>query len=118
MKVPYAERAFVDMNKLIGYCLNPQHSRGRHKARVFAAALGLTAEAAAELRDALLAAVCSCESAPAEVDQYGQRYTVDFLLRRGRQAAKIRSAWIILHEEDYPKLISCYVMREQDDEAT
>lgn len=27
-------------HKLTGYCLNPEHPRGKHKARVFASALG------------------------------------------------------------------------------
>ncbi|WP_200235400.1 DUF6883 domain-containing protein [Thiohalocapsa halophila] len=43
MKLPNANQAVVDLEKLRGYCLNPAHPRGRHKARVFAAALGITA---------------------------------------------------------------------------
>ncbi len=42
MKLPNGERAVVDIIKLQDYCLNPAHPRGQHKARVFAAALGLT----------------------------------------------------------------------------
>ena len=38
----------VDLLKLTGYCLNPEHPRGKHKARVFAT-LGFTAENAEEL---------------------------------------------------------------------
>ncbi len=41
MKLPNGERAVVDVAKLTQYCLNPQHVDGKHKARVFAAALGL-----------------------------------------------------------------------------
>jgi hypothetical protein len=36
MKLPNGDRAIVDLEKLRAYCLNPQHPRGRHKARVFA----------------------------------------------------------------------------------
>ena len=32
MKIPNAERAIVDIRKLRGYCLNPQHVKGKHKA--------------------------------------------------------------------------------------
>ncbi|WP_367268233.1 DUF6883 domain-containing protein [uncultured Thiohalocapsa sp.] len=39
-RLPNADQAAVDLDKLRGYCLNPAHPRGRHKARVFAAALG------------------------------------------------------------------------------
>ena len=54
MRLPNAERAVVDIEKLRDYCLSGEHPRGRHKARVFAAALGLTADHAEFLRDALL----------------------------------------------------------------
>ena len=37
MKMPGGEAAIVDLAKLTGYCLNPEHPRGKHKARVFAA---------------------------------------------------------------------------------
>lgn len=57
MKVPNAERAVVDIHKLRDYCLNPLHDEGKHKARLFAAALGMTADNAEELRDTLLEAV-------------------------------------------------------------
>jgi hypothetical protein len=36
MKLPGADVAIVDVEKLTGYCLNPEHPRGKHKARVFA----------------------------------------------------------------------------------
>jgi len=44
MKLPGGEDAIVDPEKLTGYCLNPEHPRGKHKARVFATALGFTSE--------------------------------------------------------------------------
>lgn len=56
MKMPGGEAAIVDRVKLTEYCLNPEHPRGKHKARVFAAALGFTAGHADELRTALLTA--------------------------------------------------------------
>jgi hypothetical protein len=49
-----------------GYCLNVIHPRGQHKARVFASALGLTAEDAEFLRDALLNAAKSYDAVPNE----------------------------------------------------
>jgi hypothetical protein len=41
MKLPNAERAFVDIAKLRDYSLNAEHKEGKHKALVFPAALGL-----------------------------------------------------------------------------
>ena len=52
MRLPGGDAAIVDLDKLTGYCLNPDHPRGKHKARVFAATLGLTSEHAVILRTA------------------------------------------------------------------
>ena len=62
MPMPHAERAVVDIRKLRHYCLSPMHDEGQHKARVFAAALGLTADDAEELRVFLLQAVKTSEA--------------------------------------------------------
>jgi hypothetical protein len=42
MRLPNGDQAIVEIVKLRDYCLSPTHPRGRHKARVFAAVLGLT----------------------------------------------------------------------------
>lgn len=47
--MPGGDAAIADRRKLIGYCLNPKHPRGKHEARVFAT-LGFTAENADALR--------------------------------------------------------------------
>lgn len=109
MKLPNADRAVVAREKLADYCLNPQHPRGRHKARVFAAALGLTLADADELRNALLLAARAYDPTPTEQDSYGQRYVVDFTMIRGAKQATIRSSWIVRSDEDFPRLVSCYV---------
>ena len=55
MKMPGGDAAIVERQKLTGYCLNAEHPRGKHKARVFAT-LGFTVRNA-DLRAALLGAV-------------------------------------------------------------
>lgn len=66
------------MRKLRDYCLNPDHRRDKHKARVFASALGLTNEDAPALRRVLLRAAQSEEAKQARTDEYGTRYVLDF----------------------------------------
>lgn len=78
MRVPNAENAVVDIRKLRDYCLNPNHDEGKHKARMFAAAFGLTAKDAEVLRVVFLAAVQNNDANPGRFDHFGQRYTVDF----------------------------------------
>ena len=66
MKLPNAERAVVESEKLWDYCLNLAHPRGRHKARVFLSSCGMSAEHAHVLRDALLDAALNSEAEAGE----------------------------------------------------
>ena len=109
-KLPNAENAVVEVRKLRDYCLSPEHPRGKHKARVFASALGLTADDAEELHEALLSAALSEEATPAEEDEYGQRYMLDFEMETEAGSATVRSGWIVRRAEDFPRLTSCFVL--------
>jgi hypothetical protein len=53
MRLPNGDHAVVERAKFTGYCLNRDHPRGRHKARVFESALGLTERDVDILRDTL-----------------------------------------------------------------
>ena len=110
MRLPNADRAIVEIEKLRDYCLSSSHPRGRHKARVFVTALGITADNAEELRQAILAAIITEATSLTERDEYGQRYTVDFLMSRQGKEATIRTSWIVRSGEIYPRLTSCYVL--------
>ncbi len=110
MKLPNSERVVVDVAKLRDYCLNPDHPRGRHKARAFTAAIGLTADQAEELRDALLEAAHTEEAIATDQDEYGQRYVVDFTMNGPAGQARVRSGWIVRRGEDFARLTSCFVL--------
>ena len=86
MKMPGGDAAIVDREKLTGYCLNPEHPRGKHKARVFATALGFTAENADLLRAALLTAAATADAQPAASDRFGDRYVIEFEIEGARGA--------------------------------
>jgi len=109
MSVPNATQAHVDREKLRGYCLSRDHPRGRHKARVFESALGLTAEDVDFLRDALLVAVQSHDAIPTLRDEFGQRYVVGFVVTATFRQADVRSTWIVRTSEDFPRFVSCFV---------
>ena len=108
VKLPNSGDAVVDVRKLRDYCLSPRHPRGRHKARVFVSALGLTANDAEELRAALLSAALSEEAVPAENDEYGERYMLDFEMETEVGEATVRSSWIVRRGEGFPRLTSCW----------
>ncbi len=108
MTIPNAEHASVDLRKLRDYCLNPQHSEGKHKARLFIAALGLTAADAEALRAAVLQAVKTQDAQLGRHDSFGQRYTVDFLFEWHGKQALVRSGWICEKDSEPPRLTTCY----------
>ena len=54
-RLPFHDRAVIDLRKIEDYCLSPTHLRGRHKARVSREALNLNRSDARWLRDRLLA---------------------------------------------------------------
>ncbi len=114
MKIPNAERAVVDIRKLKDYCLNPQHHRGKHKARLFTSLLNMDADDAEGLRNALLEAAKNQDAQLAEKDAYGQRYTLDFTLNWRNKQATIRSAWIIGTNSGIPKLTTAFPLTNQD----
>ena len=109
MKLPNGELGVVELAKLRVYSLSPVHPEGKHKARVFAAALGLTQADAERLREQLLAASKEQDCVSGLMDEHGQRYIVDFTATFRGKSAHLRSAWNVRPEENFPRLVSCYV---------
>ena len=112
MLLPNAECAFIETRKLAEYSLDPTHPVGRHKAIVFRSALGFTAENVGTLRDLLLRAVLVHDAALGRLDEFGQRYTVDFPVTTSVGTANLRSAWIVRPDEDFPRLTTCFVLAD------
>jgi hypothetical protein len=111
MKLPHAEVAVINLIKLRDYSLNPNHPRGKHKARLFAAILGLTEQDAELLKSYILQAIQQTSAVPGDIDEYGQRYRVDFVLTHHQNTATVRTTWIVRPEETFPRLVSCYIVR-------
>lgn len=109
MTLPNGERAVVDVAKLRDYCLNPKHEDGKHKARVFAAALGLGRADAGWLREQLLKAAASGSCVMVSESRFGTLYVLDFLVSTRSGSAVVRSGWIVRYSEDFPRLTTCYV---------
>lgn len=109
-RLPNPENTIIEDAKLAGYCLNPNHVDGKHKARVFASALDLTLENSDELKQALLFAVKSDEAVPDKANAYGQKYIIDFSYTRGDKTATIHSVWMVDNNENIPRLVTCYIL--------
>ena len=113
MTIPNAEHAIIDIHKLRDYTLNPQHRIGRYKARLFIALLGITRMDAEALQDILLEVVRTHEAELGERDVHGQRYRLDFTLTWYGRRALIRSVWNIRSDEQNPRLVTCYPLKEE-----
>jgi hypothetical protein len=109
MKLPNGHRAIVEINKLRDYCLNPNHEEGKHKARVFASALGLVAADAEWMCNQLLKAALREDANLTSNSRFGSLYVLDFELKTDVGSATVRSGWIVRHREDFPRLTTCYV---------
>ena len=110
MKVPSGTRAEIG-DKLEEYSLNPDHREGRHKARVFASVLGITRENSDVLESAVKTAATSSGAVEERGDNgFGKVYLIRFPLHTVKGSAMILTAWIIRHEEDFPRLTTCYIL--------
>lgn len=108
-RLPNAARAEVPLEKLRDYSLNPLHDEGKHKARVFLAAMGFTQANAEELRALVLDAAHNREATPGKLLPQGQMYVLEFQAQGLRGLVTIRTAWIVARGTDLPRLVTCYV---------
>ena len=112
MRLPNAENAVLDIEKLRDYCLNPNHPEGKHKARVFFDKLGIRQNDAEDLRNAILEGVLVAEAVEQKQSSFGRRFVVDLVISRGEgvvlSSALVRTAWIIREGEDFPRLTTCF----------
>lgn len=108
MRLPRAAEAVVPRSKLTGYALSPTHSRGRHKARVFAATLAITADDWAYLRGQIRVAVIDAPIRGRRVTPFGLAYEVPISVRglNGR-IARVITTWVVQGEAP-PRLTSTW----------
>jgi hypothetical protein len=80
MKLPTGDRAVIPIEKLLGYCLNPNHSKGKHKARVFKSALGITADNVEMLVQLIQLAAVQGEVVQTRTTDFGQEFKLDWAI--------------------------------------
>ena len=110
MKLPNALAADLG-TKVEDYILNPEHREGKHKARLFESVLGITRSNADVLKNAILSAAANSDNVERRGDNgHGDVYVVCFTMETGRGAAAVLTAWIVLYGEDFPRLVTCYIL--------
>jgi hypothetical protein len=109
-QLPGHERAAIDPAKLREYCLSPHHETGRHKARVFASALGIGQEDWLYLAERLHAGLPGAGVSRIEPTPWGVRYEVVMMVDGLNGATQpVKTAWFIDQGGDIPRLSSAYV---------
>jgi hypothetical protein len=109
MKLPNPHKAVVEIGKLRDYSLNVNHTVGKHKARVFKAALGLTVQQADWLRNRALEVAVTGDARPGTSSVFGDTYVIDAWITYKGRTALVRFSWIVEFGTDFPRLTSCYV---------
>ena len=109
MKLPNPHKAVVEIGKLRNYSLNVDHPVGKHKARVFKAALGLTVQQADWLRNRALELAFTGEVVAGSRIVFGDTYVIDAWITYKGKTALVRFSWIVEFGTDFPRLTSCYV---------
>jgi hypothetical protein len=107
MKLPNNDRAILG-DKLERYCLNIQHTQGKHKALLFQKKLGITFENKEILEQALIQAIKKNDAIIYKQDRYGVHYDVKFSLQTEVGNSLILSSWIIRQNETFPRLTNAY----------
>jgi hypothetical protein len=108
MKLPNGNHAVISMEKLRGYCLNPEHPSGKHKARVFASALEITAKSAENLRELIARAAIEGEVIQQESTEFGRLFKVDWALPNDDQVI-LRTLWEVTLDYPQPRLVSAFI---------
>ena len=108
MRLPAAERAYVEPAKVRDYLLSPAHPEGRSKAAFFGV-LGYTrANWPRLLRD--LERVAQSDGARPDMPTcYGQPFELGVILEgpSGRSAYLV-TVWMVRLDEDFPRFVTAY----------
>ncbi|MFY9622435.1 MAG: DUF6883 domain-containing protein [Pyrinomonadaceae bacterium] len=108
MRLPNAEHAIIEREKITEYLLNPVHRYGASKARFFAG-FGFALEAWDVLARALREHAQRHEVSRTYQTRWGRRFEIDGALNAldGRQP-RIRSVWQLDDGDIAPRLITAY----------
>ncbi len=112
MKLPNADKAIVEREKIVEYLLNPFHRHGAGKAQ-FLSRFGFRVDDWEKLAAALREHGAAQTVADVHETGHGPRYVVEGPLRTpaGRRP-RIRSVWQRDHGEVAPRLITAYPLEE------
>jgi hypothetical protein len=108
LKLPNADAAIIDADKLHGYLLSREHPVGRFKASYFRT-LGYSDKNWAQFESDLRKFHLSEDVSEVVGSPYGAKYVIRANLKGPNgETAELVSVWIILTDEDIPRFVTAY----------
>jgi uncharacterized protein DUF6883 len=96
----------IAADKIADYVLSPSHPDGRGKA-AYLAVLGYTRDDWRQLESDLRSQHVVLDAAPGRASPYGVKYEiVGNLTGPNGRTGRIRTVWIVRHDEDVPRLVT------------
>ena len=115
MKLPHREHAYIPREKITGYLLNPEHPKGRGKAKFFTS-FGYSLTQWEKLKEALLQHMNTHDVSYSEKTPFGTRHVIEgkIFTPIGR-TPKVRVVWFIEMSGTQPRLVTAYPIEVNDD---
>lgn len=108
MRLPNAEEAQIDRNKLKRYLLSETHPVGRSKAKFFRGA-GFDESKGVVLEQELIAIAKTEEVVETVSSRHGVKFVVDGTANTpSGKRIKLRTVWIIERGQDRPRFVTTY----------
>ena len=106
MKLPNRENVVIEASKLTDYLLNPEHKRGRQKARLLMKC-GYSRDNWQQLEVDIRRFHLNADVSRVRDTPYGKRYEIKAsLMTPSGRALLVTTAWQIDIGKDYPRLIT------------
>ena len=107
-KLPYAEIAIIEGEKLRGYVLSSAHPVGRFKAAFFSR-FGYSAENWEAFEGRLRELILSQDVTRVEETRYGRKFVVEgSLASLSGETVQIVTVWVILKGESIPRFVTAH----------
>ncbi|RLA94145.1 MAG: hypothetical protein DRG25_03140 [Deltaproteobacteria bacterium] len=108
MKIPNANKAVIDSEKLHNYILSPVHPVGRFKAAFFKK-LGYSTNNWKVLEQDLRNQILSQNVNEVKLTRYGRKFIIKGFLRGPpKKTVQIVTVWAIIKGENIPRFITAY----------
>src|SRR5215210_7818118 len=112
--LPNYQKAVIPRSKLEEYALNPAHTEGQHKARLFKSILGFEKADWQKLEKIILDELPYHESLSVGEGAWGKKYLVSLpVIGLNGNTAIVETVWIIKPETDYPSFVTPRTIRER-----